>query len=72
MLAGDADPHVAALLADLDGPAASRAAAALQDAGLLDDDAAALRFRHPLLRRACTRGPRPRPARRCTARRPAS
>ncbi|MDX6684244.1 MAG: hypothetical protein QOF86_372, partial [Baekduia sp.] len=58
VLAGDAELHVAALLAGLDRPTASRAAAALQDAGLLDDDPA-LRFRHPLLRRAVYERPAP-------------
>lgn len=58
VLAGETELHVAALLAELDGPAASRAAAALQDAGLLDDDAT-LRFRHPLLRRAVYERPAP-------------
>lgn len=59
VLAGDAELHEAAVLAGLDEAAAARAAAALQDAGLLDDDAAALRFRHPLLRRAVYEGPAP-------------
>ncbi len=58
VLAGDTELHVAALLAGLDDPAASRSAAALQDAGLLDDDST-LRFRHPLLRRAVYERPAP-------------
>ena len=58
VLAGDTEQQVAALLAELDAPTASRAAAALQDAGLFDDDAA-LRFRHPLLRRAVYERPAP-------------
>ncbi|MDO9408865.1 AAA family ATPase [Patulibacter sp.] len=58
VLADDTDLGPAATLADLDGPAAARAAAALQDAGLFDD-AAQLRFRHPLLRRAVYDRPAP-------------
>lgn len=58
VLAADTELDVAAALSGLDHAAASRAAAALQDAGLLDD-AASLRFRHPLLRRAVYERPAP-------------
>ncbi|MDQ8044113.1 MAG: AAA family ATPase [Patulibacter sp.] len=51
VLAVDTELQVAAQLAGVELQAASRAAAALQDAGLFDDSEA-LRFRHPLLRRA--------------------
>lgn len=58
VLADDTELGPAAALAGLDGAAAARAAAALQDAGLFDD-AARLRFRHPLLRRAVYDRPAP-------------
>ncbi len=58
VLGGDTELHVAAVLAGLDATTASRSAAALQDAGLFEDDAA-LRFHHPLLRRAAYERPAP-------------